>query len=434
MSNSTSKIGRFLRAITLMTVFALELIAFTFAPIAASAHGERNQEPFLRMRTAHFYDVKWSTTEIPVNGEIVVTGKFRLFPDWPISLPLPDAAFLGNGTPGPVLVRTESYINGVPAIQSSKLELNRDYDFKIVMKGRLPGTHHVHPLLNIKGGGPLLGPGNWLTVTGDASDFALPVTAISGEVIENLETWGIGRVYGWYALWIVIALGWLGWWLRRPLLMPRYRALTEGGDRSLLVTNTDRIVGAGLAVLTILIVYWGVVSAQSTFANVIPPQGSRAVVVPVPEAPAPVRAVLTRGTYDVPGRSMKLDVTMTNSGPDPVQLGEFLTSNLRFINHDVPQAVAAVDPDYPKELIPPSGLKLSDGSPLQPGETRDLSIEATDVAWETERLASLVKDPDNTLGALLFFYDSEGNRTISTLSGPLVPVYTDLGQSVEAGH
>ena len=46
--------------------------------LPALAHGERNQEPFLRMRTAHFYDVKWSADKIAVNDEVVVTGRFRL--------------------------------------------------------------------------------------------------------------------------------------------------------------------------------------------------------------------------------------------------------------------------------------------------------------------------------------------------------------------
>jgi len=58
-----------------------------FLPQPVFAHGERNQEPFLRMRTAMFYDVKWSADHIKVNDDVVVTGKFRLHPDWPANLP-----------------------------------------------------------------------------------------------------------------------------------------------------------------------------------------------------------------------------------------------------------------------------------------------------------------------------------------------------------
>ena len=44
-----------------------------FAP-PAGAHGERNQEPFLRMRTAHWYDVTWSADKVKVNDEVEVRG------------------------------------------------------------------------------------------------------------------------------------------------------------------------------------------------------------------------------------------------------------------------------------------------------------------------------------------------------------------------
>ncbi|MGV7219635.1 methane monooxygenase/ammonia monooxygenase subunit B [Bradyrhizobium sp. UFLA05-112] len=140
--------------------------------------------------------------------------------------------------------------------------------------------------------------------------------------------------------------------------------------------------------------------------------------------PEQVKVVVKKSNYDVPGRSLRMNVTLTNNGSTSAQLGEFLTSNQRFINHEVSQAMATVDPNYPKELLPPNGLKVSDSRPLKPGETKTVDIEATDAAWETERLSSLINDPDNTLGGLLFFYDEHGKRTISNVSGPMVPVFT----------
>ena len=127
----------------------------------AAAHGER---------TAHFYDMTWSKTQVAPNDEVIIEGKFRLFKDWPVNLPPPDVAFLGNGTPGPVFVRTESWINGQAAIQSMRLLRNRDYAFKTVLKARLPGRHPMHPMVNVQGAGPLLGPGTWVEVTGRAED------------------------------------------------------------------------------------------------------------------------------------------------------------------------------------------------------------------------------------------------------------------------
>ncbi|MGH2669593.1 MAG: methane monooxygenase/ammonia monooxygenase subunit B, partial [bacterium] len=60
------------------------------------------------------------------------------------------------------------------------------------------------------------------------------------------------------------------------------------------------------------------------------------------------------------------------------------------------------------------------------GETREIKVEAADAAWETERLASLMGNPDSSYGALLFFFDDKGKRTVSEVSGPAVPVFTTL--------
>jgi methane/ammonia monooxygenase subunit B len=111
-----------------------------------------------------------------------------------------------------------------------------------------------------------------------------------------------------------------------------------------------------------------------------------------------------------------------------VQLGELLIANLRFVNNAVPAAVAAVDPGFPKDLVPPSGLKVDHNEPIGPGESRLISLDATDAAWEVERLTSLLNDPDNRVGGLLFFYGADGKRNIANVSGPIVPVFTRLGQ------
>ncbi len=402
----------------------LGLLAFVAASEVA-AHGERNQEPFLRMRTAHFYDVAWSTGKVNVNEDVVIEGKFRLFEDWPANLPEPEVAFLGNGTPGPVFVRTESWLNGQPAIQSVPLKIDRDYAFKTVLKGRIPGDHHVHPMVNVEGAGPLMGPGSWVQVAGRANDFVLPLTTLDGTKIDNLETWGVSSVVGWHSVWIVIAILWLAWWTRRPLLIPRLVAIDEGREK-LLISRADLAAGAVLIVLTVSVVVIGFIWAENTYPRTIPLQGGRAVVKPLPRSDAPVEVIVERATYDVPGRSMQIRASVTNQGGRPIQFGEFATSGLRFVNRELPAAMAMVSPTYPKDLLPPSGLKLDDATPLAPGETRSILFDMTDAAWETERLTSLINDPDNRVGGLLFCFDDQGDRVIANVSGPIVPIFKDL--------
>lgn len=388
----------------------------------AFAHGERNQEPFLRMRTAHWYDVKFSTESVAVNDTLTLTGKFRMFPDWPQVLPKPETAFLGLASPGAALTRVESYINGVPAIQSTRLELGRDYEFKIVMKGRIPGRHHIHPLLNVKEAGPIAGPGEWIEISGNLADFRQPATTLTGVEIANLENWGVANVVGWHIAWIVVALLWLLWWLRRPLLIPRHMAL-QAGRESRLVTRTDRMVAAGFLAGTLLLVGGGFFWAEAKYPNTIPLQGGRVVVEPLPAPAAQVTVKTLKANYDVPGRSMRMLVRATNNTGSAIRIGEFTSANLRFVNATVPAAVANVDPTYPEDLIPKSGLRVEPDQPIQPGEAKDIFIEAADVAWETERLTSLMKDPDSTFGALLFFYDDAGGRHLADVSGTIVPTF-----------
>ena len=405
-------------------VFALTLLLSA----TAVAHGERNQEPFLRMRTAHFYDMTWSKTQVAVNDDVVIEGKFRLFKDWPVNLPPPDVAFLGNGTPGPVFVRTESRINGQAAIQSMRLLRNRDYAFKTVLKARLPGRHHVHPMVNVQGAGPLLGPGTWVEVTGRAEDFRLPAHTLDGTQIDNLETWGVANVMTWHLVWVVLAVVWLAWWMRRPLLIPRYAALVAGRE-SALIRRSDLAMAAGMLVACVCVVVGGFVWAEAKYPRTIPLQGGRAQVKPLPRPRAPIDIVVERATYDVPGRSMKITAKIHNGGLRPLQIGEFTTSNLRFINHAVPAAMAKLDPKYPADLIPRNGLVVTDNAPLAPHETREIQLDMTDAIWETERLTSLINDPDNRVGGLVFCFDAQNQRSIANLSGSIVPIFTELAST-----
>ena len=83
--------------------------------------------------------------------------------------------------PGAVLTRLESRLNGLPAQQSFiNAELGRDYEFEIVMRGRIPGRWHVHTIVQVAGAGAIVGPGNWIEVTGNASDFNQSVTTMTG--------------------------------------------------------------------------------------------------------------------------------------------------------------------------------------------------------------------------------------------------------------
>src|SRR2546430_1714970 len=98
----------------------------------ASAPGEKTQPAVMRMRTIQWYDLKWSTDKVKVNDEMTVTGRFHVFEGWPQTIAKPEVAFLNIGIPGPVFVRTESYMGDgkdMKLVQRSvSVELNRDYE------------------------------------------------------------------------------------------------------------------------------------------------------------------------------------------------------------------------------------------------------------------------------------------------------------------
>jgi methane/ammonia monooxygenase subunit B len=224
-------------------------------------------------------------------------------------------------------------------------------------------------------------------------------------------------------MWYVVGLVFVLWWVRKPLLITRFVALNEGHEEEL-TTRSDRIWGAVFLVGTIFAVYAGFQWAEAKYPHTIPLQAGEARVEPLPLDNRAVNVDVKRATYDVPGRSMKISVDVRNDGATSVQVGELMIANLRFVNRALPVAMAAVDSNFPKELVPPSGLKLDDARPIAPGEVRRLMLDATDAAWEVERLTSLINDPDNRIGGLLFLYDSNGKRDIANVSGPIVPVFT----------
>src|SRR5690606_39769961 len=68
-----------------------------------------------------------------------------------------------------------------------------------------------------------------------------------------------------------------------------------------------------------------------------------------------------------------------------------------------------LDPDYPRELVA-VGLTFDDESAIQPGQTKEIKMEAKDALWEIQRLMALLGDPESRFGGLLMSWDEEGNR------------------------
>lgn len=407
-------------ASAIMATAAVALLSAT--PPAALAHGERAQEPFLRMRSIQWYDMKWSQDTVKVNDEMTLSGKFRVFPDWPNALNEPKVSFLNIGLPGPVFLRTLTEIGGEPQLFSGPLEIGKDYEFKVTLKARLPGEYHVHSQLNMEKNGPVAGPGSWVKVVGDEKDFSNPITTLTGRTVDTMT---VGKAEGitWHIIWAVFGAAWLLYWLAQPVFLARYRALNNGRE-DVLVTPGHMKLGAVVLVVTLGLIYYSYQSAIAKYPNVVPLQSGKAVYKPIDLPVSPAVVTVEGANYDVPGRAMRITATITNKGDKPLRIGEFSTAGVRFLNPE--SGIPLDNPSYPKEMLALQGLKLDNNAPIQPGETRKMVITAADAVWELQRLVDLVNDPDSRFGGMLYFYDDAGRRDIVSVSGPVLPIFTAL--------
>jgi methane/ammonia monooxygenase subunit B len=341
-----------------------------------------------------------------------------VFEGWPETVDEPDDAFLNIGIPGPVFIRKESYIGGQLVPRSVKLDIGSTYDFKVVLKARRPGDWHVHTMMNVKGGGPIIGPGKWITIEGSMSEFKNPITTLTGQTID-LEDYNLENTYFWHTFWYALGLAWMLYWCRRPVFLPRF-LLVNAGRADELVSNTDRKVGMLFAATTVLVVIFAMSTANSKYPITIPLQaGTMRGIHANPAEKATVAVKVEDATYRVPGRAMRMKLTMTNNGNSAVRLGEFYTASVRFLASDVFKDTTG----YPEDLMAEDGLEVSDNSPLAPGETRTVEVTASDAAWEVYRLSDIIYDPDSRFAGLLFFFDAAGNRTISQIDAPLIPSF-----------
>ena len=396
----------------------ITLTAAMFYTPTASAHGEKSQAAFMRMRTIHWFDLNWSKEEVAVNDTMTISGKFFVFSGWPETVDKPEISFLNIGIPGPVFIRAGSWIGGQLVPRSVSLELGETYEFKVLLKARRPGDWHVHTMLNVKGGGPIIGPGKWVTVTGSMGSFVNPITTLTGETLD-LETYNLSNTYFWHALWYGLGLLWVAYWVRKPLFIPRSIAV-EAGKADSLITPLDKKVTLGFAVGTILIVAASMSSTNEKYPITVPLQAGLLRGIKSLELPAPTVAVKVEdATYRVPGRAMQMTLTITNNGDSPVRLGEFNTAGVRFLD----SAVAQDETGYPDDLLAEEGLTNSDNSAIAPGQSKTVQVTASDAAWEVYRLADLIYDPDSRFAGLLFFFDAAGNRQMVTIDAPLIPTF-----------
>lgn len=373
----------------------------------ASAHGEQTQEAFLRASSVLLYDVRFSATELNIGDELTITGRMRVMNSWPEhTIRPPEMGFLSIIAPGPVFGITDRRMNEQFVPQSVEIEKGQTFPFSITAIAREEGRWHVHPSFAVEGTGTLVGRGEWIEV-GPGSYDNTAVLASGDEV--DLKTYGNATVWVWHSIAIVIALAWLVFWLRRPVIA-RLGYVAAGDTK--LNTTRDVVVGLSFAGLIFAVIIGGNIYAHSTARmDPMPLQVNR--VKPVAEeATAPlVKPRVTNVAYRVADDSLTMTVRVENTSKHAVRLSQLQVAEEALLPvgaTDVPQGAT-------------KALTLSDDSPIKPGETRELTVRI-DTAKLKERNLLPLAEPQVKLTGLMFFTDSEGNRQVSEVDEVTAPI------------
>jgi methane/ammonia monooxygenase subunit B len=387
------------------------------------AHGERAQLASMRMRTVHWFDTQVTPLKAKVGDTVTLTGKFIPSTSWPETLPsIADTAYLNVGVPGPTFLRVHSEVNGVPMMRSTAFPLGKVYEYKVVLRARIPGRYHVHPLINVLDAGSLIGKGTWLEIDKANTDapFVNDATLLTGETVD-LETFGLSGVIGWHLVWIAMGVAWLLFWLvRKELFIPRFmRIRALGNDRANeLLTRRDFVASAIFFTLTLTIILTGYLWAEWKYPLTIPLQTGKVLVEGIEVPTGDLKIEVENASYKLEGRSLTINAKMTNNGERPLRIDEFITANIRFVNPKVAEGKIVEG----EEMVARDGLTVSVDA-VNPGETKDVVIVASDTLWEQYRMTGLIDDPDSRFAGLLFYNDDQGKRYYQELGGSILPSF-----------
>ncbi len=366
----------------------------------ASAHGENSQESFLRMGTIAYWDVKFSDTNVSQGEEFKLTGTAKVLETWPEQLADPKLGFIGLVAPGPVVLIKERKINGVPAPHAIDIEKGGVYQFEMTLVARRPGHWHIHPIFGVHGAGSLLGPGRYITVKESASGFSNNIQLTNGKTVD-LENFGIGGLWFWSIVWLVMGLIWLLYWIVPKRTVTRLPVtsqipLNTDGQEYGLITKKDHRVMNILMLVTLLLLAGGWIYQSSAYPDKMTQQVLRFEPPAADADPIFVTAKVTDAQFQPKDDTLTFDVEVTNQGEKAATLDAFTTTTLTW----------AAD----------KTLAVSPSTTVAPGETKTLTLAIKDKVWTKERLMPLNESRLQLTGVLRFADEAAAENFVTIQS------------------
>jgi hypothetical protein len=255
------------------------------------------------------------------------------------------------------------------------------------------------------------------------------VKLYNGETI-NLENYGQNLIWSWQVIGFILGIIWVVWWtggsmLAMPKLGPKWHRTVTNPAITLSIPLNDDGVAVGLnrkadhrfcnvlAIVTALFMLATWVYQASAYPVKIPqqvvqfepPKTELDAVAPLAEL-NPQRASLDRATRD-----LTVTVEVTNISDGPIQVKEFLTSTLTFVNAGV--GTPSGEQAYIDEMqVSPSSIAA--------GQKATVEMVMSGERFDREHLLPL-GESQLTIAGLLRFQDAAGKTASVELEEPLQP-------------
>lgn len=408
----------------LLLVLVAAVLVTVVPATAASAHGEKSQEGFLRMRTVGWTDVHYSGDTVQQGQTVTVTGTVKIMDAWPSSLAKgqPNTCFMSMIAPGPTIVLKERTINGQSMPTRIDCTKGRVYDFSMTFAGRRVGRWHVHPAFAVKGAGTLIGPGAWINVRENPAGFTNEATLLGGKTV-NLENYQLPFIWIWLTLTFIIGMVWMIYWTVPKRTIPHLAVtsqipLNTDGAAYGLVTKKDHRNSTIMMLATVVLLGAGWIYQLANFPVKIPQQIIQFAPAQIAR-PAPFVALEAgkgKAVYDADKKLVTLQVNATNNGKVPAQLTHFAVANLTWFNQAVPAAKPsgpqAVDTSYPMTV---------QSDTIAPGATQQVMISMPSDIWIHQERLLPIGESQLTVTGLLRFQTPNGDKTDVEVDEPLTP-------------
>jgi methane/ammonia monooxygenase subunit B len=319
---------------------------------------------------------------------------------WPEQLADPKLGFIGLVAPGPVVLIKERKINGVPAPHAIDIKKGGVYQFEMTLVARRPGHWHIHPIFGVHGAGSLLGPGQYVTVKESASGFSNNIQLTNGKTVD-LENFGIGGLWFWSIVWLVMGLIWLLYWIVPKRTVTRLPVtsqipLNTDGQEYGLITKKDHRVMNILMLVTLLLLAGGWIYQSSAYPDKMTQQVLRFEPPAADADPIFVTAKVTDAQFQPKDDTLTFDVEVTNQGEKAATLNAFTTTTLTW----------AAD----------KTLQVSPSTTIAPGETKTLTLAIKDKVWTKERLMPLNESRLQLTGVLRFADEAAAENFVTIQS------------------